>query len=619
MDLDNQVIGSKETEIEVALKSYVSESDEARRSRMEQNKLNFEMYNMNQDFSHKVEGQSKEFIPKTFIAVEQLTANLLQGIFDTKKWFSTSSSKKAADDELNDDDVWKILDYRIRQMKFSTTLADALKSGFIGSLVILKLHGYKKKRLDQVEEVEGKIKKVYKNFRDSCFKTIRQEDFFIDPTGSGLYLAEKMYLDHHVLIERAKEEPENYYMERILDLQSDEDSDEKAEKSRETGQDISSVNSRKRVAVYDFYGTVVNEKGEVLLRDINLLFDKNGKILSKPMPSPLWERENPYLFTGIIRVPNSVWHKALIDAPAALNKALNEMFNLILDSGLMATHGIKQVREDWLEDPSEIANGVTPGMTLRVNSNAPADGKVLQRVDTSTPNNEGPVVYNMTEREFNMAAFSNDLRMGSLPQRAVKATEIVASNQSINNVFSNIVLLFEEFTTELITMLWQDTAQNFSEMDLQAMEQIIGPDKLQKILTENNAQFYTKYVIGRKFQVFGISNAVNKIEDFRKYTALLSTISGIPKLAEEFQLKYSFSALIEEVIRALDIDTDKILASADEVQMGLKEKNLRILALERGIEEQAGNANPSNPGANDMLSGVRAQNLSGDGTGGGAL
>src|SRR5690606_20783002 len=148
---------------------------------------------------------------------------------------------------------------------------------------------------------------------------------------------------------------------------------------------------------------------------------------SKALPSPLWERNNPYLVTPIIRIPKSVWHTALADAPASLNRALNEIFNLNLDSGLMAVHGIKQVREDWLEDPNEIAEGIFPGQTLRVNSQAPAGGKVLERVDSSTPSNEGYNTYNMTEREFNMAAITSDLRMGALPQRAVKATEIAAS------------------------------------------------------------------------------------------------------------------------------------------------------------------------------------------------
>ncbi len=50
------------------------EAEDARRSRLKRNEYNLDAYHGRQDWSHKLEGQSREFLPKLSLAVEQFVA-----------------------------------------------------------------------------------------------------------------------------------------------------------------------------------------------------------------------------------------------------------------------------------------------------------------------------------------------------------------------------------------------------------------------------------------------------------------------------------------------------------------------------------------------------------------
>ena len=69
------------------LHNYRQEAREARHKRMQQNRRNFECYHLRQDYSHKREGQSAEFLPKQSMAVEQISNFIQQGLIDLGNWF----------------------------------------------------------------------------------------------------------------------------------------------------------------------------------------------------------------------------------------------------------------------------------------------------------------------------------------------------------------------------------------------------------------------------------------------------------------------------------------------------------------------------------------------------
>ena len=73
--------------------SYRQQADQAKRNRMDQNRENLDCYHMRQDWSHKIAGQSKEFLAKQAIAVEQFASFLQQGLIDKGNWFSVEPDR----------------------------------------------------------------------------------------------------------------------------------------------------------------------------------------------------------------------------------------------------------------------------------------------------------------------------------------------------------------------------------------------------------------------------------------------------------------------------------------------------------------------------------------------
>src|SRR6185437_743271 len=125
-------------------------------------------------------------------------------------------------------------------------------------------------------------------------------------------------------------------------------------------------------------GTLIGPEGEVIAENVICTVANKKYLIRAPEPNPFWHGETPFITAPLIRVPFSVWHKALYDGPAQLNFAINELFNLMLDGGIASVWGIKQLRANFLADPKQASGGIQQGTTLVVNDSLPEGAKVLE-------------------------------------------------------------------------------------------------------------------------------------------------------------------------------------------------------------------------------------------------
>lgn len=573
---------SEAAELVSITQAYIEEARNAKQNRMRLNTLNFDAYNLKQDYSHKRKGQSKEFLAKQPMAVEQITTFIQQGLVDSGEWFGVETSPGVKQEELplTSGEVGLLVQWACDQTSFLPFVGDSVKLGLLQSLMIAKNHGtYQDKAYfyTETKEKNGKyvdvLKKATRSYWYPKLDLIRAEDFFPDPTGRGLYMIHQTYMDISDLYRLSEGENAIYdrsvveqlhggYME--ADLQS-------AKKARETGQNTSLTSYRKRVKIHECWGSIIDSTtGKMLHKDVVWTIADDRYVIQKPKDYPFWHGGIPIVSAPFIRVPNSVWHKALMDAPTQTNIALNELYNLMIDAGMNDAHGIKQIRSDWLEDESQISNGIFPGITLKVNSQCPAGAKVLERVDTSSMSSEAFNVFQMMSSEFSASALTNDLRMGVLPNRAVKATEVVEASQSITSVFTGVAKVIEaSYIEPILNMMWKNILQHFDEIDFAQISDVIGEKRAQEILRMSKEERFAKCCDGFKFKVYGISRILAKQKDFRKLTALLQTIAGSDLLMEQFMQKYDIGKFLTEIVRALDINIDRIKISEEE-QAALK-------------------------------------------------
>lgn len=563
-----------------AIQAYKQEADNARKDRIDQNDLNYDFYHLKQDYSHKRKGQSREFLAKQSMAVEQITAFMHQGLVDFGDWFSITKSPGNKKPIISDDEARRLMNRQLDKASFFTLVQDAIKSGLLGSLMVVKVGGkmVDRPRYNAVRKRSaiGTSYELHKKSEKSWqldLNLIRQRDYYPDPSGDKLYELQDIEMDYFQLVALAKANPKLFDMEQVEMLGQQKLPDE-VERARETNQNVASTTYRKRIVLTECWGTIVDRHGDVIQENGYAVMANDNYLIRPAGPNPLWHQSSPFVVAPIYRAPFSVWHRAPMDAPTALNQAMNEMFNLILDSGIMSVYGIRQLREAWIDNVDEISDGIGPGVVLKANAQCPPGQKALERVDTGSLSQEAMNVFNMTNAEFQTSALTNDLRMGVLPSRSVKATEVVEASNSITSVIGGIVKAIEfSFAQPLLEKSFLTYMQYADDFDNDEVIDLLGEEKAKALAKISPEKRFERTVNGHDFSVFGLTQTVNKMKDFKKLTTFLQTVSSDENLREEYKKKFSFTKLLDQIATSLDINVDQIQNDEDEET---------LLALEQG-------------------------------------
>lgn len=576
--------------------SYAQESRNASQDRREMNRRNYDTYHLRQDYGHKRAGQSREFLPKQAMAVEQITQFFQQGLLELEDWFRVEYSPGVVDGDkiITNEDIRRLIDRQLQKNNFTCFVGDSIKQGLLGSLMICKVTGKKEKKPFYVTEKEFKISKLKtkttlkrgeKEYWCLNLMLISPEDYFVDPSGKGLYEMQQAYLDWYE-VKKMSEGPDAIYSSKIVDqIPKDvaEDSERRLNEARRTGQNQPINDYRKKVKLQEFWGNILDpDTGEVMHENVVWTIADDRYLIQPPTKNPFWHGESPFVVAPLIRVPGSVWHKALMDAPTRHNIALNELYNLMVDAGMMATYGIKQYRPDWAANDEAFSEGFYPGMTVEASAACPPGGKVLERVDTASMSQESLAMFNLMSGEFNSSALTNDLRMGVMPTRAVKATEVVEASQSITSVFSGIAKVTEEtFIEPIITKGWKVTLQHMNDLSTPELQSLLGVDRALALDALSPEERFAESIGKHQFRVFGVSRTLSKMKDFRKLTAFLQTISGSPVLIQEFMQKYDMGRLMDQIMRSLDINAS-LLQVTDEERQAQQARMQQAVMLAQG-------------------------------------
>jgi hypothetical protein len=583
---DDQPVGPDENGTVTVLKAireYKKEAEDARRTRMKINADNRRAYLGVQDWSHKNKGQSKEFLPKTPVAVEQFVGFAKRALTQFGSYFDVELGKDSKS-PLSGESIRKLLmgildDILVDDNKttsFPVLLSDTLKVGALESLCILKVHGnmrsHRTFRVEAGDQLVANESQQWKLRVD----LVKPENYFPDPTGSGLYEIHSVERDLHYLKKRAEE---GFYDERAVnrieeDYRSRPDQDRKP--SDQAQDEAQKPSFRKRVRIDEFWGTIVDADGNIVHENVFCAMANNKYLIRRPTPNPFWHQESPFVAVPLIRVPFSVWHKALFDHASQLNYAANEIFNLIIDGGISSVWGIKQLRIDDLEDPRSVSDGIAQGDTLVVKSTLPHNAKVLETATEGQVPTDAMAVLEMLSREFAAASLTNELKMGNLPGKQVKATEIVELSQSQAVTLDAIVGDIERLLIgKTLRKIWLTILQNIDDINSQMIADAIGIGGAFTLSRMSPAERFAVFSSSCSFKVNGLSAVLSKVRDFQKIMALLQSISTNPLLLQAFFKKYSPDKLLAHIMKTLAVNPDQMYR--DEQEMSKIQSDLQTL------------------------------------------
>jgi hypothetical protein len=566
---DVPVKPSAELTVLNAIDAYKREAEDAKKDRVAKDRINMATYMGNQDWSHKQAGQSREFLPKVPVAVEQFSAFLKRALIQFGDWFSVDVGRRSP---LRDVEIRALMELFLgnladgfrKRTTFALRLSDGGKVGLLKSLMVFKVHGYKVTERQQFVEAGTGLGVRERAPWRLAIDLVQPDDYYPDPSGRGLYEIHTVERDLHDVKRLA--EMGIYDKQAVADIEADFQQKEDAFlREQEKGQNLSlKPDFRKRVIIDECWGDFLDEDGNVVLANGFAARANDKFLIRKPQPNPFWHGMSPFVAIPIIRVPDSVWHKALYDHASPLNLALNELFNLMLDGGLASVWGIKQARVSGMENPSQISGGIPQGITIAVKEDFPQGEKVVETVATGQVPQDALAMFNLADREFQSAALTNDLKLGMLPPRQVKATEVVESSQSQAVTLDGISTDIEQGIVDVLTRAWLTMLQNTEDWATDEIISEVGPRVALMLSRMNPAQRFALLGQAAGFKVHGLSATLAKVRDFQKQMAFAQASFSNPFLAQAFVKRFSADKMLTSIMKSLNINPDNLQLTDEE-------------------------------------------------------
>lgn len=577
---------------------YKEEARTGRVDRIDKSHENKEAFLSHQDFSAKIPGQSAEFLPKISLAAEQFGAFVKKGLVASGDFFSIDLPN---DTPLKPHEVVKIimsflenLDVRENESKsFTIILSDNVKLALLDSLMIFKIHG-RRVAYDEfgVSDDGQELTREKKNRWRLRIDRVPIQNWYPDPTGKGLYEIEIIEMDYSDLVKSAQAGLYDLKVVKKIGEDFTRAEEEKLKDAERNQSESHKPQFRRKVVVTDVWGTFLDKEGNIAYENCNLTLANDKYILTKggkPQKNPFWHNQSPYVAVPIIRVPGSVWHRALYDDTVSLNLAMNELFNLILDGGMGSVHGVKTIQTEYLSDPAQVSNGVMHGDTIAV-KDVPSGVKVIEQVATGAVPQDALATYQVLEREFNAASMTTEINLGQLPQKQASATEVVESQTSQGITLDAVVHDLENDGINRILMkVWLTILQNADDIPEMELASRVGLNTAIKFLLLTPAMRFALY--GQEFgiKVNGLSATMNRSRDFQKLMGLLQVIGTNPMLLQSFMGRYDPDKMLDALMRLLNFNPENLqmgqemLAAAPE-----RIKQLPFFAMLTGGGKSAG-------------------------------
>lgn len=643
-----------DTAIVATILGYRQEAEDARRVRDALTERNMAAYFSRIGGEEPMAGQSDEFLPKVALGVDRTAAVINRGLTGYGQWFAVElageqgrTTGQRDTSRLTAEQIEKLMRRHLEPQQsalgdvqnFPLTVTDASKVGLLQAVCALKIGGDRlaTKQLALTDLPAWDTAGVPTGMHEQLLlietprwqlrtSLVRPRDLYLDPSGKGLYIIEASEIDWHELVEQSEGPEPLYDIRELRAAQSraagggpgrleSRDGERDAEVSAETNTPVPpSGAGRRKVQLLECWGTILNEDGEAVYRNVVCTIASEKYVIRRPQQNPFWHQRPPYVICPLLRVPFSVNHKALYDDVVDLNLSLNKMFNLMLDGAIASAWNTRQVHMDRIKNSEDFTAGIPPGSTLIPNDDVPPGTPLMMSVNTGQVPGDAMAMYALVDKEMQSASMDNDIRAGQVPQGRVTATAVSEASTQGSLFFESIIYNLEHnFIQPALWMCWLTILQHADDWMQPETRNLIGEDAARALAGLSPARRYMLYAEDARFRVYGISSVLARTKQYQKLLALLQVINANAPIGQAILQEIDLTKFLHMLFQSLNLDPDALLLSEQqklERQVQQMEQMHRTL-LGGGMPGmpgpgvRSGMTPPQEPGTADLLRDAR--------------
>lgn len=318
------------------------------------------------------------------------------------------------------------------------------------------------------------------------------------------------------------------------------------------------------VKLTEFYGPIVVD-GEVKERYGHVLI-ANDTVCLINGKNQFWHRKAPYVGFSPVALPFRTEGVGLVEMVRAIDKAMNRLANMSVDTLMFRLMPIFEVAPDAYENPEDFDTGLTPGKIFRRNLQYPgAEGlKPIQMNDISQGTVQLTSELNVAHQEGSLIS---QLQQAIPRYRgAQSATETQAMQDNQQSFFGNMAADIERtFLAPIVAMSVDLIYQFLDTANDPRVASILGMEA--GILAGMTREEIMELVQGDyKVHVRGITGQIEKAEMLQSLVQFMNLIGQNPQAWLPYINQNKLLQRILEAFRPAIHDIEEILADPETAQ-----------------------------------------------------
>jgi hypothetical protein len=552
-----------------------------------------DQYLCKKNWGDKEKWQSKAYVPISKPKIKRATRLIKRILMSTDNFFDFDHPGKNEIKKKKCNITKRGLGVHLRSAKFLDRFAEALESGFVMALMIIKFWVGEEDGRFSIDTSRGEIVRDRK-LKLKC-KAINPYNFFFTRDKKIVIEDEWITLPELKKMAELTNGDGDYIYNRTQikklisgDYGDPQKLDEEEEKRlRRLGISKEQNKFRKDVLLSHFWGPYITEDNEIERENCHFIIANEQYCILDPKDNPFWHKKPPYVFDSPMSVLFRHIGKGLTEDVRGIENAIVDFVNLQMDNLLWRLLGVREIDAMAFDETGKAdMMELYPGKLVKRRTGYQGDAFKYHELgfnpDVAMPMLQELMTFH--EMDHGVTAYVEQMAGAS----AEKATIYAGKKQSAMNDFQSIAKDIERvFLTDCIDMSRDlmvqylagfDSHPNLTEIFEEeglVLDMMSDEEKRDMIVTELD-------IIGR-----GVSIFFDRMEKIEKIGSMVKMYNALPEQAQDY---VPWDQVIKEFhdafgMEKIELKTDREVAELQAHRAQMANQQMQM-AIQQFMEQQ---------------------------------